>query len=94
MEKIYEYLDANKVDVLKITEDDEIPDDDLLLLEDEEEIEIDKIDLTTGRGEPGRSGADVFKKKSEKFLCCPLEEEIELAQRGWKMVTPMPKETS
>ena len=70
MEKIYEYLDANKVDVLKITEDDEIPDDDLLLLEDEEEIEIDKIDLTVPEGVSLEDPVRMYLKEIGKVPRC------------------------
>ena len=49
-EKIYDYLEENNIDVLRITEDDDDlpePDDDMLL-EDEEDLE--KIDLSIPEG--------------------------------------------
>ena len=49
IEKIYEYLEENNIDVLRITsdDDDDLPDDDLLLEEDED---LEKIDLSIPEG--------------------------------------------
>ena len=53
MEKIYEYLESQNVDVLRITEDHDEPVDDVeLLLSDEEVEDVEKIDLSVRPGLP------------------------------------------
>ena len=48
-EKILDFLEANNIDVLRITEDDS--DEDILLdVDDDEEIEVEKIDLSVPEG--------------------------------------------
>ena len=44
LEKILDYLEANNIDVLRITGDDDEPDDDLLL-SDEDDVDVEQIDL-------------------------------------------------
>ena len=49
MEKIYEYLEAQNVDVLRITGgdiDDDVADDVEILLSDEDDVDVEKIDLS------------------------------------------------
>lgn len=64
LDRIYDYLDNNKVDVLRLGEDDEI-DPDLFIedeIENEEEINVEEIDLSVPRrGGDGGSCADVSK---------------------------------
>ena len=51
MEKIYEYLEAQNVDVLRITEEVDEPVDDVeLLLSDEDVEDVEKIDLSVPDG--------------------------------------------
>ena len=54
MEKVFDFLEASGVDVLRITGNDEelILDDDMDIdkLDDEEEVELDKIDLSVPEG--------------------------------------------
>ena len=48
-EKILDFLEANNIDVLRITDDD--ADDDILLeVDDDDEIEVEKIDLSVPDG--------------------------------------------
>ena len=59
MEKVLDFLEASGVDVLRISGNDEelILDDDADIekMDDEEEIELDKIDLSVPEGEIGRA---------------------------------------
>ena len=54
MEKVFDFLEASGVDVLRITGNDEemMLDDDLDMdkLDDEEDVELDKIDLSVPEG--------------------------------------------
>ena len=45
MEKVYEYLEAMNIDVLRIGSDDDLDADidDLILAEEEEEVDMEKI---------------------------------------------------
>ena len=47
IEKIYDYLEENNIDVLRKMDDDDVPDDDLLL-DDTEDLET--IDLSVPEG--------------------------------------------
>lgn len=54
IEKIYDFLEKNGVDVLRISDDDE--DDALLPLEEEEEVENIDLSVPEGVSIEGRSG--------------------------------------
>ncbi len=46
MDKIFEFLEANNIDTLRTTdEDDEAPDDDVIL-DNEDDIDVENIDLS------------------------------------------------
>lgn len=45
MEKVLDFLEANKVDVLRISDGD-----DDIILDDEDEVEVEKIDLSVPEG--------------------------------------------
>lgn len=47
MEKVLDFLEANKVDVLRISDGDDEDDD--IILDDEDEVEVEKIDLSVRR---------------------------------------------
>ena len=62
-EKILDFLEASNIDVLRITDNDDDTVDDEILLDDEEEVEVEKIDLIrSGRCINRRSGPYVFKR--------------------------------
>ena len=48
MEKVLDFLEANKVDVLRISDGDDEDDD--IILDDEDEVEVEKIDLSVPEG--------------------------------------------
>ena len=51
MEKIYEYLESQNVDVLRITGDvDDTVDDVEIILSDEDDVDVEKIDLSVPDG--------------------------------------------
>lgn len=86
MEKVFDFLEASGVDVLRITDNDMgglILDDDVELdkLDDEDDVELDKIDLSVPEGISIEDPVRMYLKEIGKVNLLSADEEIKLAQR-------------
>ena len=77
-EMVIDYLEQNGIDVLKISNDDDVDDD--IILDDEDEVEVEKIDLSVPEGVSVEDPVRMYLKEIGKVPLLSADKEIELAQ--------------
>ena len=82
MEKVFEYLEANNIDVLRISSDDDLDVDmDVIMAEEADDVDMENIDLSVPDGVSIEDPVRMYLREIGKVPLLSADREIELAQR-------------
>lgn len=80
-DKVFEKLDLNGVDILRITEEDDVIDEEEIGLSEEEEVDLESIDLSVPDGMSIEDPVRMYLKEIGKVPLLSADDEIALAQK-------------